>query len=112
MTTKTEQCPTCDDGTAYQALRFRVVKYESSSAVVETQSMHCRSCECDYAGRDEVDFNKAAAHKLDSDMRGYSATGKIPDGMIKCWSCKAIIYEAQRSHNDGHCPACDCEIEL
>lgn len=41
-----------------------------------------------------------------------AATGKLQDGMLKCWSCKSMITYEQRSLNDGHCPKCNCEIQL
>lgn len=112
MNAKTESCPLCDVGTASQVSTYNIIRNEAGRGVADLHLMECGLCKSEYAGPAETEFNRVATVKLNADMRSLAATGKIPDGMLKCWSCGVMMYESQRSYNDGHCPACECEIEL
>lgn len=107
-----EACPLCDVGVASPVSTLHVIEHEIGKGVADLHLMHCGACESEYAGTVEMAFNKAAAEKLRSDMQTFAVTGSPPAGMIKCWSCRVLMYLEQRSENDGYCPACDCEIEL
>lgn len=112
MSSRTESCPLCDVGTASLVVTFDVIDTNHGKGVVDLQVMDCGLCKSQYACDEEMELNKMAEAKLHADLRSYVVTGKIPDGMIKCWSCRTMIYASQRIQNDGHCPACECEIEL
>ena len=112
MTKKTEACPLCDVGTASQISAFRVITHPSGNGIADLRSMECGLCKSEYEGEEEMAFNKAAEVKLKADMQTLAVTGKIPDAMLRCWSCGVVMYESQRSYSDGHCPACECEIEI
>lgn len=112
MKAKTETCPLCDVGTASLISTYNIIGNEAGRGVADLHLMECGLCKSEYAGPAETEFNRVAAVKLHADMRSFAVTRKIPDGMLKCWSCRVLMYEDQRSHNDGHCPACDSEIEL
>lgn len=112
MTKKTEACPLCNVGTASQISTFHVIPHPPGDGIADLLLMECGLCKSEYGGDEEMAFNKAAAVKLKADMQTIAVTGKIPDDMLKCWSCRVIMYTSQRSNNDGYCPSCDCEIVL
>jgi hypothetical protein len=112
MNTDTEICPLCDVGTASLVHTFNVIGHQAGRGVADHALRECGLCRSEYAGSAEMAFNQAAGVKLRADMASYQATGKVPEGMLKCWSCRVLMYEDQRSRNDGHCPACECEIEI
>lgn len=107
-----QPCPVCDKGTAYPQSHFHLIESSLGNGAVVCRTVLCDYCECHSAGSAELQENKATAIKLRKDLESYAETGKLPDDMLNCWSCKAFIYENDRRDNDGHCPACHCEIEI
>lgn len=112
MESVAQPCPVCDTGTAYPHSFFTPVNLPAATGVIACKNLHCDHCESFISGAAELQANKYSAVKLRTDIESYATTGTLPEDMLRCWSCKAFVYKDHRAENDGHCPACQCEIEI